>query len=200
MARYVAEGAHVTLLTCTRGEEGEVLVPELEHLAAARDDELGPHREGELAAAMAVLGVTDHRFLGGAGRWRDSGMMGRRRNDRPDCFWRADLLEAATELVAVVREVRPQVLRHLRHLRRVRPPRPHPGAPGRDVRAPHWPPRRRSGPTSVRPGTCRRSTGRPSPGRTCWRGVWRRWPRPGRPALFGVENAEDLPFAVDDGW
>src|SRR5215208_4886829 len=34
MARYVAEGAHITLVTCTLGEEGEVLVPELSHLAA----------------------------------------------------------------------------------------------------------------------------------------------------------------------
>ena len=110
MARYVSEGVAVTLLTCTRGEEGEVLVPELEHLAAARDDQLGAHREVELAKAMAVLGVTDHRFLGDAGRWRDSGMMGLPTNDRPEAFWRADLLEASTEVCAVVREVRPQVL------------------------------------------------------------------------------------------
>jgi hypothetical protein len=59
---------------------------------------------------MAVLGVTDHRFLGGAGRWRDSGMMGLPTNDRADAFWRADLLEASTGVAAVVREVRPQVL------------------------------------------------------------------------------------------
>jgi len=110
MARYVNEGAGVTLLTCTRGEEGEVLVPELATLGAAHDDELGPHRETELAAAMAVLGVTDHRFLGGAGRWRDSGMMGTPSNDRPDAFWRADLLEASAEVAGVLREIRPQVL------------------------------------------------------------------------------------------
>src|SRR5437764_10000339 len=63
MARYATEGVHVTLLTCTRGEEGLVLVPELEHLAAHREDGLGAHRETELAAAMAALGVRDHRFL-----------------------------------------------------------------------------------------------------------------------------------------
>jgi N-acetyl-1-D-myo-inositol-2-amino-2-deoxy-alpha-D-glucopyranoside deacetylase len=110
MARYVAEGAHVTLVTCTRGEEGEVLVPELATLAAHHDDELGAHRETELAAAMAELGVADYRFLGGAGRYRDSGMMGLPTNDRPDCFWRADVDEAAGHLVAVIREVRPQAL------------------------------------------------------------------------------------------
>ncbi len=110
MARYAAEGAQVTLLTCTRGEEGEVLVPEIAHLASAHSDELGPHRVQELAAAMRVLGVSDHRFLGGEGRWRDSGMMGEPSNERADSFWRADLLEAASEVVAVVREIRPQVL------------------------------------------------------------------------------------------
>lgn len=74
MAKYVAEGAHVTLITCTLGEEGEILVPELAHLASDQDDALGKQRIGELADAMAVLGVTDHRFLGGAGHFRDSGM------------------------------------------------------------------------------------------------------------------------------
>jgi N-acetyl-1-D-myo-inositol-2-amino-2-deoxy-alpha-D-glucopyranoside deacetylase len=117
MARYVAEGAQVTLITCTLGEEGEILVPELEHLAADRDDGLGKHRIGELAAAMAELGVTDHRFLGGPGRYRDSGMETDesgaaipRAETRPDAFWRADLREAADHLVPVIREVRPQVL------------------------------------------------------------------------------------------
>ncbi|WP_438485994.1 N-acetyl-1-D-myo-inositol-2-amino-2-deoxy-alpha-D-glucopyranoside deacetylase [Streptomyces sp. S186] len=110
MAKYAAEGALVTLVTCTRGEEGEVIPPELAHLAPDRDDTLGPHRVHELAAAMAALGVTDHRFLGGPGRYRDSGMMGAPQNDRPGCFWQAPVDEAAAHLVAVVREVRPQVL------------------------------------------------------------------------------------------
>ncbi|MFG2193036.1 N-acetyl-1-D-myo-inositol-2-amino-2-deoxy-alpha-D-glucopyranoside deacetylase [Streptomyces sp. NPDC048639] len=110
MAKYAAEGAHVTLVTCTLGEEGEVIPADLAHLAADRDDTLGTHRIGELAAAMAELGVTDHRFLGGPGRYRDSGMMGLAQNDRPDAFWQADLDEAAAHLVAVVREVGPQVL------------------------------------------------------------------------------------------
>ncbi|GGK68763.1 1D-myo-inositol 2-acetamido-2-deoxy-alpha-D-glucopyranoside deacetylase [Planomonospora parontospora subsp. parontospora] len=110
MAKYAAEGARVTLVTCTLGEEGEVIPPELAHLAADRDDTLGAHRVGELAAACAALGVADHRFLGGAGRWRDSGMMGAASNHRPNAFWQADLDEAAGELVKVIREVRPQVL------------------------------------------------------------------------------------------
>jgi N-acetyl-1-D-myo-inositol-2-amino-2-deoxy-alpha-D-glucopyranoside deacetylase len=76
MARYVAEGAQVTLLTCTLGEEGEILVPELEQLAADQADQLGGYRIWELRAAMDALGVTDIRFLGGPGRYRDSGMMG----------------------------------------------------------------------------------------------------------------------------
>ncbi|MBV9022251.1 MAG: N-acetyl-1-D-myo-inositol-2-amino-2-deoxy-alpha-D-glucopyranoside deacetylase, partial [Streptomycetaceae bacterium] len=74
------------------------------------DDTLGKHRIGELAAAMKELGVADHRFLGGPGRYRDSGMMGAAQNERPDCFWQAGLDDAAGHLVEVIREVRPQVL------------------------------------------------------------------------------------------
>ncbi|MCZ3388275.1 MAG: N-acetyl-1-D-myo-inositol-2-amino-2-deoxy-alpha-D-glucopyranoside deacetylase [Actinomycetia bacterium] len=110
MAKYVAEGANVTLVTCTLGEEGEVLVPELGHLAADHQDDLGAHRRAELAAALALLGVSDHEYLGGAGRYRDSGMMGTASNDSADCFWRADLLDAATHLVATIRRTRPQVV------------------------------------------------------------------------------------------
>jgi N-acetyl-1-D-myo-inositol-2-amino-2-deoxy-alpha-D-glucopyranoside deacetylase len=110
MARYVAEGAAVTLLTCTLGEEGEVLVPALAQLAADQADQLGGYRISELAAAMAALGVTDWRFLGGAGHFRDSGMMDTPANDKPRAFWRADLAEAVAHAVAVVREVRPQVV------------------------------------------------------------------------------------------
>jgi N-acetyl-1-D-myo-inositol-2-amino-2-deoxy-alpha-D-glucopyranoside deacetylase len=110
MARYAAEGVHVTLVTCTAGEEGEILVPELQHMAAAREDRLAEVRVVELANAMTALGVDDHRFLGGVGRYRDSGMMGDPANDKPDTFWRADLDEAAGSLVRVVREIRPQVL------------------------------------------------------------------------------------------
>jgi N-acetyl-1-D-myo-inositol-2-amino-2-deoxy-alpha-D-glucopyranoside deacetylase len=107
MARYAAEGAHVCLVTCTRGEEGEVIPEDLRHLAG---DRLGEYRAGELARACAALGVTDRRFLGGEGRWRDSGMMGLPSNDDPRCFWRADLDEATAHLVRIVREVRPQVI------------------------------------------------------------------------------------------
>ena len=115
MASYAAAGAHVTLVTCTLGEEGEVLVPELGLLAADHADQLGGWRIAELTAAMAELGVTDHRFLGGAGRFRDSGMMGHPANGKPRAFWRADsepavFQAAVTALVEVIREVRPQVL------------------------------------------------------------------------------------------
>ena len=110
MARYAAEGTAVTLVTCTLGELGEVIPPGLAHLAADRENRLGEYRIGELAAACAALGVSDHRFLGGPGRWRDSGMMGLPSNDAPDCFWRADVAEAAAEMASVIREVRPRVL------------------------------------------------------------------------------------------
>ncbi len=110
MARYAAEGVPVTLITCTLGELGEVIPADLRQLAADREDRLGPYRIGELAAACAALGVTDHRFLGGPGRWRDSGMMGLPSNADPRCFWQADLDEAARDLLAVIRAVRPGVM------------------------------------------------------------------------------------------
>ncbi|HUL24216.1 MAG TPA: N-acetyl-1-D-myo-inositol-2-amino-2-deoxy-alpha-D-glucopyranoside deacetylase [Streptosporangiaceae bacterium] len=110
MAAYAARGAGVTLVTCTRGELGEVIPPELAHLATGGGDRLGEYRAGELAAACAALGVTGHRFLGGPGRWRDSGMMGLPSNQLPGCFWQADLAEAAAQLAAVIREVAPQVV------------------------------------------------------------------------------------------
>jgi N-acetyl-1-D-myo-inositol-2-amino-2-deoxy-alpha-D-glucopyranoside deacetylase len=110
MAKYVAEGAEVTLVTCTLGEEGEIRLEEFAHLAADKQDSLGEHRLIELGAAMAELGVRDWRVLGGPGRFRDSGMVGTASNENPDCFWRTDLLVAATELVRVIREMRPQVV------------------------------------------------------------------------------------------
>ena len=111
MAMYAAAGYNVTLVTCTRGEEGEILVPELAHLAADKEDGPAAIREVELANAMKALGVKDHRFLGApAHRYRDSGMMGTEPNNRADVFWQADLDSAAGELVKIIYEVKPQVL------------------------------------------------------------------------------------------
>ncbi|RKN47070.1 N-acetyl-1-D-myo-inositol-2-amino-2-deoxy-alpha-D-glucopyranoside deacetylase [Streptomyces hoynatensis] len=110
MAACAEAGVPVTLVTCTLGEEGEVIPPALRHLAADRQDALGPHRAGELAAAMRALGVGDHRLLGGPGRWRDSGMLGSPPNDRPAAFLRAGLDEAGGLLAEVIAETRPSVL------------------------------------------------------------------------------------------
>jgi N-acetyl-1-D-myo-inositol-2-amino-2-deoxy-alpha-D-glucopyranoside deacetylase len=110
LARYAAAGVPVTLVTCTLGELGEIIPADLAYLGAERGDLLGKYRIGELDAACAALGVRDHRFLGGPGRWRDSGMMGLPSNDDPGCFWQANLDEAALDLVAIIREVRPRVM------------------------------------------------------------------------------------------
>ena len=111
MAKYAAGGAHVTLVTCTRGEEGEVLVPGLSHLASSDQDKLGLHRESELALAMKELGITDFRFLGSPSvKFRDSGMMGTEPNNRADVFWQADIDNAAKYLVEVIEEIKPQIM------------------------------------------------------------------------------------------
>jgi N-acetyl-1-D-myo-inositol-2-amino-2-deoxy-alpha-D-glucopyranoside deacetylase len=107
MARYAAEGARVTLVTCTLGELGEIIPPDLRHLFP---DELGQHRIVELDRACAALGVADHRFLGGEGRYRDSGMMGLPDNDDPRCFWQANVDEAADALAKVIDEVAADVI------------------------------------------------------------------------------------------
>lgn len=111
MALYADRGAQVTLVTCTRGEEGEVLVPGLSHLASSQQDQLGKHRETELADAMKALGISDYRFLGNpTTKFRDSGMMGTEPNNRPDVFWQADVDVAAQILVEIIEEVKPHIL------------------------------------------------------------------------------------------
>jgi N-acetyl-1-D-myo-inositol-2-amino-2-deoxy-alpha-D-glucopyranoside deacetylase len=111
MAMYAALGADVTLVTCTRGEEGEVLVEEHSHKAATHDDLLGEHREIELADAMRALGIKDYRFLGHPHiKYRDSGMMETEPNKRADNFWNAPLDEATSYLIAVIEEVKPHVM------------------------------------------------------------------------------------------
>ena len=115
MASYASRHYDVQLLTCTLGEEGEVIPPSLAHLCADRDDSLGPWRREELRAAMSVLGVK-HTVLGEdpqrgvASRYRDSGMAGTASAERPDAFVRADPGEAATMVAAHIRAVRPDVV------------------------------------------------------------------------------------------
>lgn len=112
MATLAARGDLVTLVTCTRGELGEVVDDTQKDLLSTGpdDDRLGEHRVEELAAAMEALRVTDHRWLGGPGRWRDSGMMGEPSNDDLRCFWQADVAEPVAQLVDIIREIRPQVV------------------------------------------------------------------------------------------
>jgi N-acetyl-1-D-myo-inositol-2-amino-2-deoxy-alpha-D-glucopyranoside deacetylase len=111
MAKYATAGTQVTLVTCTRGEEGEILLSELANLASDKDDKLGEQRIIELKNAMYELGIKDYRFLGAPNKkWRDSGMMGTPQNDRNDVFWQTDLDEAALELVKIILETKPQVL------------------------------------------------------------------------------------------
>lgn len=109
IAHYAARGAQVRVITCTLGEEGEVIGARWAQLAADRADQLGGYRIGELAAALRALGADPPQFLGGAGRWRDSGMTGTppRRRQR---FVDADDAEAVGALVAVIRELRPHVV------------------------------------------------------------------------------------------
>jgi N-acetyl-1-D-myo-inositol-2-amino-2-deoxy-alpha-D-glucopyranoside deacetylase len=104
MARYAAEGVRVVCVTCTGGEHGEIVVPDLDtpenhaHLAEIRSE--------ELRRALERLGSVESRKLG----YADSGMMGTPENDAPESFWQADFDEAVDRLLQIVREVRPHVI------------------------------------------------------------------------------------------
>jgi N-acetyl-1-D-myo-inositol-2-amino-2-deoxy-alpha-D-glucopyranoside deacetylase len=110
IARYAAEGIPVCVVTCTRGERGEVVDEGLAELRNSGPEVLGKYREGELAAALAVLGPVRHVWLGGAGRWWDSGMLGTPDNDHPRAFHRADPAQTLHAMVKVLRGERPTVL------------------------------------------------------------------------------------------
>jgi N-acetyl-1-D-myo-inositol-2-amino-2-deoxy-alpha-D-glucopyranoside deacetylase len=109
IAHYVARGAQVHVVTCTLGEEGEVIGDQWARLAVDHADQLGGYRIGELTAALQALGVGAPIFLGGPGRWRDSGMVGTapRRQQR---FIDADEREAVGALVTLIRTLRPHVV------------------------------------------------------------------------------------------
>ncbi|HHX84422.1 MAG TPA: N-acetyl-1-D-myo-inositol-2-amino-2-deoxy-alpha-D-glucopyranoside deacetylase [Actinomycetales bacterium] len=109
IAALVNAGVEVRVLTCTLGEEGEVLGEELAGLVADRADQLGGYRIGELRQALRSLGVDRPRFLGGAGRWRDSGMAGTPSADHPRAFVRSGAA-AVDELVSVLDEFRPHLV------------------------------------------------------------------------------------------
>jgi N-acetyl-1-D-myo-inositol-2-amino-2-deoxy-alpha-D-glucopyranoside deacetylase len=109
IAHYCAIGADVRVVTCTLGEEGEIIGDRYAQLAVDAADQLGGYRISELTAALTALGVKEPNFLGGPGHWRDSGMAGTepRRHQR---FMDADMHEAVGALVAVIRELRPHVV------------------------------------------------------------------------------------------
>jgi LmbE family N-acetylglucosaminyl deacetylase len=104
MALAVRAGRRVVLVTCTRGEMGEIVVPEMDTPENHR--RLGEIRAGELERAMAALGVTEWENLG----YKDSDMMGRAGNHDARCFWQADIDEAIGRLVFLVRTYRPDVM------------------------------------------------------------------------------------------
>jgi N-acetyl-1-D-myo-inositol-2-amino-2-deoxy-alpha-D-glucopyranoside deacetylase len=109
IAYYAARGAQVSVVTCTLGEEGEVIGDRWAGLAADRADQLGGYRIGELTAALRALGIGAPIYLGGAGRWRDSGMAGSQKR-RLERFVDADEREAVGALVAIIRRLRPHVV------------------------------------------------------------------------------------------
>lgn len=104
MARYAAEGARVVCVTCTGGEHGEIVVPELD--TPENHARLAEMRREELRRALGHLGNIEHHWLG----YVDSGMMGTPENDAAESFWQADFDAAVERLLSIVRDVRPHVM------------------------------------------------------------------------------------------
>lgn len=102
--KYHDEGARVVLVTCTRGEEGEIVDPELN--TPENKARLAEIRDQELAKGIAILNITAFHQLG----YRDSGMINTPSNDHPESFHQADLHAATGRLVALVRQYRPQIM------------------------------------------------------------------------------------------
>lgn len=106
-ARYVREGAQVTVITCTGGERGDVLNPRLRDDPSLTRDVLPAVRRKEMAAAQEILGV-DHEWLG----FVDSGLPeGDPLPPLPEgSFATLPAEEAARPLVEAVRRLRPHVM------------------------------------------------------------------------------------------
>ncbi|MGW2664308.1 N-acetyl-1-D-myo-inositol-2-amino-2-deoxy-alpha-D-glucopyranoside deacetylase [Nocardia tengchongensis] len=109
IAHYRRRGVPVTVVTCTLGEEGEVIGDEYAHLVAGSADQLGGYRIAELSRALNELDVDAPHFLGGAGRWRDSGMAGTPSARNPRAFVNSGNA-ASDALVQVLLELRPRVV------------------------------------------------------------------------------------------
>lgn len=113
MAHHVARGDEVHVLTCTLGEEGEVVPESLRHLEGHPGDPLGPHRHAELVEAVRRIGATLHVLGardGSLSAYRDSGMAGSSAARRREAFVRADLGEAARLVAATMRDLRPDAV------------------------------------------------------------------------------------------
>jgi len=104
LVRYVRAGVRTVLVTATRGEEGEVVDPEMN--PAEVKPKLGDVRTAELECACKHLEVEKLHILG----YRDSGMVGWDTNNHPECLAQADLHEATGRLVHLIRELRPHVI------------------------------------------------------------------------------------------
>ncbi len=105
-AYYLSRGVEVLVVTCTGGERGDILNPQLAHDPELLRD-LAEFRRREMAAAVAALGV-QHTWLG----FVDSGLPeGDPLPALPEGCFALEPLETATEpLVRLIRSFRPHVV------------------------------------------------------------------------------------------
>ncbi len=101
LAILASKGARLITVCATNGEVGEISDP-----ALATPETLAQVRQGEMRRAMAVTGAADVRFLG----YRDSGMDGTEDNNHLNCLNQAAPEEVVEKIVALIRELRPDVV------------------------------------------------------------------------------------------
>lgn len=108
IAELSLRGADVTVVTCTLGEQGEVIGEPYQGLVADSADQLGGFRIGELSRSLSLLGARGER-LGGAGYWRDSGMVGDKAHEHPRAFVSSGE-EAVEQLVEILARISPDLV------------------------------------------------------------------------------------------
>ena len=110
IAYYVQLGVEVCVITCTLGEEGEVIDNTYAQLISNQSNQLGGYRICELTKALNILGVNKIHFLGGAGKWRDSGINIKIQKNGYYNFISGNVNEAIQSLTNIIKELKPHVV------------------------------------------------------------------------------------------
>jgi N-acetyl-1-D-myo-inositol-2-amino-2-deoxy-alpha-D-glucopyranoside deacetylase len=106
LARYAALGHKVYVICITRGEEGEIIHPDIDASRYPKGELRGRLRETELIAACAALGIQAPIFL----NHQDSGFPIEIGLNNPKALMNQNVLDIERELLAHIRVITPEVM------------------------------------------------------------------------------------------